>query len=125
MIDPKIPLPFKFQDERGTIQNLVFHPINSVALITSKKGTTRSNHYHNRENSGHYIYVLSGKMNYLERNLDGSDIKDIIVEAGEMVFTGSRKVHRVDFLEDSVIISMNLNERGPENDAEDTVHMKF
>ena len=33
-------------DERGAIQSLVNFPMKNMSLITSKKGTVRSNHYH-------------------------------------------------------------------------------
>lgn len=123
MIDFKVPLPFKFEDERGIIQNILFQTVSSVALITSKAGTQRSNHYH-KEN-GHYLYVLNGRVKYSERNLDGSESQTAEFGPGEMFFTGPMKVHLCEFIEDSVLISMNLQPRGPENDINDTVKELF
>ena len=50
-------------DERGSIQSLVNFPMKNLSLISSKKGSIRSNHYHLKDS--HYIYVLDGKMEYI------------------------------------------------------------
>lgn len=113
----------KFEDERGVIQNVLFETVSSVALITSKAGTQRSNHYH-KEN-GHYLYVLNGRVRYSERELDGSNVKVAEFGPGEMFFTGSMVVHLCEFLEDTTLLSMNLQPRGPEHDADDCVKEKF
>ena len=69
--DPRVPLDHKFEDERGVIKNLLHTPIMSVAMITSKKGTERANHFH-RSNS-HFAYVVSGKIEYFERDIEGKE----------------------------------------------------
>lgn len=38
-----------FIDERGEIKLVLAAPIKTVLLITSKKGSIRGNHYHNRD----------------------------------------------------------------------------
>ena len=45
-------------DDRGSIQSLVNFPMKNISLISSKKGSVRSNHYHLTD--WHYMYVLSG-----------------------------------------------------------------
>lgn len=119
----KVDLPFKVEDDRGVIQNILFNKVSSIAIITSKAGTQRSHHFH-KEN-GHYLYILNGKVKYSERNLDGSDVITEIFQTGEMFFTGPMKVHLCEFLENTVLLSMNIQPRGPEYDSEDTVKEKF
>src|SRR6185312_6954942 len=84
--DPIVPLPDNFVNDAGVIQNLMNAPVGGVALITSKKGSERSNHYHLEDN--HYLYVVSGSMEYYERGLDEVFTgKPLVVTAGQMVFT--------------------------------------
>ena len=54
-------LSTSFKDERGEITDILQHvPVDSVTLITCKKGAIRANHYH--KESIQYSYVLSGEM---------------------------------------------------------------
>ena len=120
-----VPLDPPFEDARGTIQNLLLTPITSVAIITSKAGSVRSNHWHRTD--WHYLYVMSGSMEYYERDLnqDGSQIQPTIVKAGEMVFTGPLKVHKTVFLEDTVLLSFAKNIRDHQHHEEDVVRVEF
>ncbi|HVI42667.1 MAG TPA: cupin domain-containing protein [Anaerovoracaceae bacterium] len=121
--DPLIPLDKPFVDHRGMIQNLITDGIESVAVITSVKGSVRSNHYH--KYNSHYLYVLNGKIRYHERNLDGSDVKVSDYVAGQMFFTPPDKVHKVEFLEDTVLISLAPQSNAPDDHDNDTVHQEF
>jgi len=123
-VEKLIPLDAPFVDVRGVIQNLLLTPINSVAIITSKAGTVRSNHYHKTD--WHYLYIISGSMNYYERDIDGSsDVKPLLVTAGQMVFTPPMQVHKTEFLEDTVMISFAKNIRDHEHHEEDLVRVEF
>lgn len=110
------------KDKNGTITNILFQPVEHVAVIESPKGAVRSNHWHKK--SWHFLYVLSGRMEYAERKLDGSDRKVLIVGPGEMVFTGPNLVHRTTFLEDTVMLSLT-NNASQENHEEDLVKEEF
>jgi quercetin dioxygenase-like cupin family protein len=123
--DPRVPLPEGFEDARGAIQNLLLTTVRNVALVTSKQGTTRSNHYHKED--WHYLYVISGSFNYYERGLDetGENIEPLLIKAGELVFTPPLKVHRTDFLEDTVMISMGKNPQEHTRHEEDVVRVAF
>src|ERR1700688_4824237 len=90
-----------FIDDRGIIQNLITTGVGSVAIIITKKGGIRSNHYH--KNNSHHLYVISGSVEYFERDLDGSNKSSMIYNAGDMFFTPPRKVHKVIALEDCVM----------------------
>lgn len=113
----------KFEDDRGIIQNILNEYINHIAIITSKAGSIRSNHYH--KTNSHYIYVLSGLMEYWERDID-NDVKTIIVcGPGDMVLSESNKVHKTIFLEDTVIITFAKGERDFDIDKYDTIKMEL
>lgn len=114
-----------FIDNRGIIQNILNIPINAVALITSKAGAVRSNHWH-KEND-HYLYILSGSLEYYERALgeDGKDIKPVIYKIGDMFYTGPMKVHKVVFIEDTVMLSLGKNIKTHESHEADLVREDF
>lgn len=123
-VEKLIPLDPPFVDVRGSIQNLLLSPINSVAIITSKAHTIRSNHYHKTD--WHYLYIVSGSMNYYERDIEGSsDVKPLLVTAGQMIFTPPMQVHKTEFLEDTVMISFAKNIRDHEHHEEDLVRVEF
>jgi quercetin dioxygenase-like cupin family protein len=119
-----VPLDLPFVDVRGIIQNLVNTSINGAAIITSKKGTIRSNHYHTED--FHYLYIISGSMEYYERDINEDFIgKPLIVRAGEMVFTPPMKVHKTVFIEDCTMISLSKRNRDHNSHEEDLVRVKF
>jgi dTDP-4-dehydrorhamnose 3,5-epimerase-like enzyme len=100
-------------DERGAIQSLVNLPMKNMSVITSKKGTVRSNHYHMTD--WHYMYVMSGSFDYYYRPT-GSEQKPSVIRlsAGEMVFTPPLEDHATVFLEDSLLLVMSRNPRDQE-----------
>lgn len=119
-----IPLDKAFIDERGKIQNLITNGgIESIALITTKKGSVRSNHYH--LHNAHYLYLISGQVIYVECDLDGSNKKELIYSAGDMIFTQPKKIHKVVALEDGVMISMAPKSNAPEDHDFDTIKMEI
>jgi len=105
-------------DDRGYIQSLVNFPMKNLSLISSKKGTVRSNHYHVTD--WHYMYVLSGSFDYYYRPT-GSDeeLKVLRVKAGGMVFTPPMEDHATVFLEDTDLLAMSRNPRDQEAYEED------
>lgn len=100
-------------DDRGSIQSLVNFPMKNLSLITSKKGSVRSNHYH--QTDWHYMYVLSGSFDYYFRPTGTEDKPEkITVKAGEMVFTPPMEDHATVFLEDCQLLAMSRNPRDQE-----------
>jgi quercetin dioxygenase-like cupin family protein len=116
-----VPLDTPTIDERGVIQNILNSHVGSVAIITSKAGSVRSNHWH--QSNWHYLYVISGKMKYLERNLDGSGLKEKVYQTGELVFTAPHKAHRTEFLEDTVLLSLGKSSKEHQHHEEDLVRV--
>jgi len=122
--DANVPLDEPFVDERGFIQNLLNAPVNGAAIITSKAGSIRSNHYHKED--FHYLYVVSGSMEYYERGLDEKFVGEpLIIKAGQMVFTPPMKIHKTVFLEDSVLVSLSKRNRDHDSHESDLIRAEF
>jgi dTDP-4-dehydrorhamnose 3,5-epimerase-like enzyme len=106
----RVELPTPHVDQRGAIQPLVDFPMKNVSLISSKKGTVRSNHYH--VSDWHYMYVLSGSFEYHFRRAGSLETPaQIKLTAGEMVFTPPMEEHATVFLDDTEILVASRNVR--------------
>lgn len=119
-----VPLDPPFTDHRGTIQNILLKPVTSLAVISSKAGTTRANHYHRTD--WHYAYVISGRVLYYERDV-GSQLKPDPVEflPGSLFFTPPMREHCMAFPEDTVILTAARNVRSHESHESDLVRVRF
>lgn len=115
----------EFTDVRGAITKILDNgtPIKSILLITSHTGSVRANHYHKKDS--HYSYLLSGKMEYSERPVDGGDIQTAALSAGDMVFTPPQMIHAMRFLEPSVFLAMATESRSQEDYEADTVRIEL
>lgn len=119
-----VPLDDPFIDDRGSIQNLLNTSLNGAAIIKSKKGSIRSNHWHKED--WHYLYVLSGSMIYYERPVNGvSEKAPLVVGPGDMIFTPPNMVHKTVFLEDSVLLSFSKRNRDHDSHEEDVVREEY
>lgn len=99
-------------DQRGEMTYLIDNieaPIQSVLLITSKKGSIRANHIHTKDS--HYCYVLSGSMEYSYKEEGNGEIKSVIVKQGEAVYTPPHEAHAMKFLEDSEFLAFTTERR--------------
>ena len=103
----------EYKDERGRIIDVSDLEFHGLQIIESKKGSVRSNHYHKR--GGHLLYVVSGKMEYIEcpviplnailaGQLKTEESTKRIVGAGESVFTRHLIAHKTTFLEDTIMV---------------------
>ena len=113
-------------DARGGITKILDDgktKIRSVLYITGKKGTVRANHYHKKDT--HYVYMLSGKMLYFEKNITGKKIERAMLKKGDMIFSPARKVHAFRFLEDTVWVVLSTMSRSQKHYEADTVRVKF
>jgi len=111
--DHLVPLEPAHTDERGGIQSLVNFPVKNTSLITSKKGTVRSNHYHVTD--WHYMYILSGQVDYYYRPTGTQEEPTkIVLNKGDMVFTPPMEDHATVFTEDTVLLAMSRNPRDQE-----------
>ena len=120
-----------FVDDRGEIIKLLDDgktSIKSILLINSKKGSIRANHYHKED--AHYVYMYSGKMEYVESPLvndqpDLSREEKAELVKGDMIYSPPMIAHAMRFLEDTVWVVMALKSRSQENYEADTVRVKL
>ena len=116
----------EFVDQRGEIFKLLDDGetiIKSVLLITCNKGAIRANHYHRKDT--HWVYMLSGSMEYTEAAVDGKGYKEtVLVKKGDLVYTPSTVAHAMRFLEDSVFLTLSTESRHQDAYEDDTVRVK-
>ncbi|MDP3779271.1 MAG: cupin domain-containing protein [bacterium] len=115
----------EFVDDRGGITRILDSesPIRSILSITSQKGSVRSNHYHKKDT--HYCYLVSGKMEWSEKPVEGGEVESAVLESGDMVFTPAMTVHAVRFLEDSVFLTFATEARNQDDYEADTVRVQL
>jgi dTDP-4-dehydrorhamnose 3,5-epimerase-like enzyme len=103
---PLIGIPQTFKDERGAIINLADGQIGDVSMITSKEGAVRANHVH--QNDWHLCFLISGSINYTWKDSSSSsEIKQIKVSPGEMIYTPPGAPHKMHFLESSQFVTIS------------------
>jgi len=120
----QVDLDAPHADERGYIQCLVNFPVKNVSLIFSKTNALRSNHYHKTD--WHYMYVLSGKMEYHFRPTGSNEQpKTIVLSKGDLVFTPPMEDHTTIFLEDTELVVMSRNPRDQESYESDVVRVEL
>jgi len=106
----KVPLVPPNVDERGAIQSIVNFPMKNLSIISSKKGSVRSNHYHVTD--WHYMYVLNGSFDYYYRPTGSAEQPSVTrVKAGEMIFTPPMEDHATVFLDDTEMLVVSRNPR--------------
>ena len=122
--DIVVNLEEPFVDERGKIQPLVDMDMKSAVLISSKKGSTRANHYHKTD--WHFCYVLSGEIEYHYRNHgDKGKGSRKIIKKGELFFTPPMEDHAMVFKQDTVFLTLGRNSRKQEVYEQDVVRVDF
>ena len=106
-------------DARGCISDILYSDvIHHVAIIESKAGSLRGNHYH--KETTQYIYMNRGYLRYWYSNLDGGDIKSILVEEGALVETPPNDVHALECPVDRTFTVFSRGIRGGQDYEADT-----
>ena len=114
-----------FEDQRGAISNILEEPITHIAIITSKKGSIRANHYHPDQTQ--YEYLISGRYESYSKDLTKKDAKveKQIIEPGSLVITPPMIAHAWNVLEDSVMLNLTTGRRDSKNYEEHTIKYKL
>jgi len=119
-----VPLDDTFVNENGTITNLLFTPIQSVAHITSRARSVRANHYHRTD--AHYSYLVSGEILYFERNVGDTSVPiPVRVSPGQMFYTPPNREHAMLFTQESVFMTFAPKIRDHEHHEQDVVRVQF
>jgi len=117
----KTKIKIATRDDRGNISDIFYnHPIDHVAIINSKKGSFRGDHYH--KFTTQHIYMTKGSLRYHYRKLneDNSKAESVVVREGEMVTTGPNEIHALEILEDNQFIAFSEGKRGGNDYESDT-----
>lgn len=96
---------FIFEDERGTLIQLVHEGYKQINVVTSKAGFERGNHYHRLNREG--FYVIDGAFT-LEARL-GSKKETYEFKKGDMFIIEPDVIHRFVYHEDSTLIGFYDN----------------
>ena len=109
-----------FSDLRGDIFNIFEGRIEHIALITSKKGSVRGNHYHKEDYQ--YIYLLSGAFESHSCDVRNPSKKQVLkVRPGDLVDTPPHIAHAQKFTEDSIFLALTTRQRESGKYEEDTI----
>lgn len=113
-IDPAV------RDNRGDITNVFEGETGHVALITSKKGTVRANHYHKKDHQ--YIYLITGAYESHSCSVENPSQKQVLrVGPGDIVYTPPLTAHAQKFTENSVFLALSTLQREEGKYENDTV----
>jgi len=122
--DPTVPIDHSFVNENGEIKNILLQSFTSVAIIHSKIGSIRANHYHKTD--WHYSYILKGLISYLWRPVGLLDKPKMInYSKNTMFFTPPMVEHAMFFPVESTFITFAKNRRDHENHESDLVRVKL
>ena len=113
----------EFIDERGGITRLLDEPIQSILLITCKAGSIRSNHYHKKD--AHWVYILSGKVEWWEQKKESVKLEKEVLYAGDMVYTLPNTIHANRALEDTVQLAFCTQSRNQVDYEKDIIRVKL
>lgn len=121
----KTKIKIATKDARGDISDIFYnHPVDHVAVINSKKGVFRGDHYHKLTTQ--HIYVVKGSLKYYFRKVNkrNDKVKSVVVKEGEMVTTGPNEIHALEILEDNQFIAFSEGKRGGKDYESDTFRVK-
>ena len=110
-------------DVRGSILSIINMNVSNVSVIECNKGSIRSNHYHYKD--WHYMYVLSGCINYFFCDLKLKNIEYLKVMKNQIIFTPSMEIHCTHFPVKTTLVVCSKNKRDQTNYEKDTKRVNF
>lgn len=115
----KIP---DYIDERGEITDIIDRmDVNSITILSTKKGMVRGNHYHKKTTQ--YSYIIKGKFELFTQNV-GEEIQSKIIEKGDLVVSLPNERHAFKALEDSLMMACCKGPRAGKQYEEDTYRLE-
>lgn len=120
-----IPSPLELhKDERGEIVDVFYKEnINHVAVINSKAGTKRGNHYHKRTTQ--HMLITKGVLEYWYKPLNSkSPAKREILKEGDLLTTPPLEVHALKIIKKNQFIVFSQGLRGGKDYESDTYRVK-
>lgn len=114
----KIKIEKSFSDDRGDITDLLEHAqVDAITMITFTEGAVRANHYH--KETVQWNYLISGKI-LLRTKLEGEEVEEAIMEAGDFIETVANEQHALKALEPSSLMVFTRGPRGGKEYESDT-----
>ncbi len=126
MLKAKIKIATK--DARGDIADIFYKEnINHVAVINSRKGALRGDHYHKQTTQA--MYMSKGSLKYYYQEYDAKKkkwgkTKSVVVKEGEIVTTRPYEIHALEILENNQFIVFSWGKRGGKDYESDTFRVK-
>jgi dTDP-4-dehydrorhamnose 3,5-epimerase-like enzyme len=93
---------FVFENEAGSLIQLVHDGWKQVNVISSIAGAVRGNHYHKYNNEGFYIIKGSFKLKVWK----GDKKEEYLIKAKDMFRIPPYVFHTFEYIEDTILVSM-------------------
>jgi len=114
--------PIAFEDARGRIVDVMEEvEFNYATVISSRKGVTRGNHYH--EKTVQWVYVLRGRM-LAHSRMPGGTVERAVLEPGDLLRNPPGEHHALTALEDSEFLVLTAGLRGGKDYEKDTYRLE-
>jgi quercetin dioxygenase-like cupin family protein len=108
-------------DARGDIIDILRNSIIEYAtLITSKRGSVRANHYHER--TFQYVYLLEGRMRVVSQ-MPGEPQEVVVLQKGDLIVNMPLERHAFEAIDDCVMLVLTRGPRGGEDYEKDTFRL--
>lgn len=120
-----VPAPLEVhEDNRGVIADIFYkEDIEHVAIITSKKGVRRGDHYH-KETTQHML-ITRGSLICVHQPVDKSrPLEWVHAKQGDLVTNVPYEVHTLLFPEDNEFIVFSSGVRGGQDYEKDTYRVE-
>lgn len=118
-----------FSDYRGDILDIfVNSPKDHCALITSKKGAIRGNHFHKQ--STQFTFIVAGKFKLYRAKVDENgnilgEIQCDMIETNELITHPAYEAHTLEAISDNTtILAFACGKRGGNYYEDDTFRLK-
>ena len=112
------------EDQRGKIADMFYNEnINHIAIISSKKGARRGDHYHKQ--TMQHTLVTKGSLIYLFQPSDKSkQVNFEVLKEGDIITSNPNEVHTYLFPEDSEFLALTSGLRGGKDYEKDTFRVE-
>lgn len=97
---------FQFNDDRGTLVQLVRDGFKQFNVITSHDKVIRGGHYHKSNDEA--FYIISGKCIVIVEDAKG-EREEYVFGAGDMFKIRPFTMHSFEYLEETMLVSMYSN----------------
>src|SRR5258705_11079295 len=113
--------PVAFEDDRGQIIDVMEAiDFNYATVITSRKGVTRGNHFHQKTTQ--WVYVLRGRLMAHSRMPDG-ELERAGLEPGDLIKNVPLEHHALTALAESEFLVLTSGLRGGKDYEKDTYRL--